>query len=45
MSVASEHRTLMGRSHFFAVGTVIADRPPHRTVRAQFTHTAPASGA
>jgi transposase len=28
-----------------AVGTVIADRPPHRSVRAQFTHTAPTSSA
>jgi hypothetical protein len=24
-----------------AVGTTIADRPPHRTVRAAFPHTAP----
>jgi site-specific recombinase XerD len=27
-----------------AVGTVIADRPPHRSVRAQLRHTAPTSG-
>jgi hypothetical protein len=24
-----------------AVGTAIIDRPPHRTVQAQFAHTAP----
>jgi hypothetical protein len=24
-----------------AVGTIIADRPPHRTVRAALPHTAP----
>ena len=27
-----------------AVGTLIAERPPHRTVRAQFRHTAPTLG-
>ena len=27
-----------------AVGTLIAERPPHRTVRAQFGHTAPTLG-
>jgi hypothetical protein len=27
-----------------AVGTPIAERPPHRTVRAQLRHTAPTSG-
>jgi hypothetical protein len=27
-----------------AVGTVIADRPPLRSVRAEFPHTAPALG-
>ena len=27
-----------------AVGTLIAERPPHRTVRAQLRHTAPTSG-
>jgi hypothetical protein len=27
-----------------AVGTLITERPPHRTVRAQFGHTAPALG-
>ena len=25
----------------FAVGTVVANRPPHRSVRAEFPHTAP----
>jgi hypothetical protein len=28
----------------FAVGTLIAERPPHRSVRAGFPHTAPTSG-
>ncbi len=28
----------------FAVGTVIADRPPHRSERAGFPHSAPTSG-
>jgi hypothetical protein len=27
-----------------AVGTLITERPPHRTVRAQFGHTAPTLG-
>ena len=27
-----------------AVGTLISERPPHRTVRAEFPHTAPTSG-
>ena len=27
-----------------AVGTLITERPPHRTVRAQFGHTAPTAG-
>src|SRR6266404_5230065 len=29
---------------FFAVGTRVTSRPPHRSVRAQFGHTAPTSG-
>jgi hypothetical protein len=29
---------------FIAVGTHITMRPPHRTVRAAFPHTAPTSG-
>jgi hypothetical protein len=28
----------------FAVGTRIAERPPHRSERAQFGHSAPTSG-
>jgi hypothetical protein len=28
-----------------AVGTVIADRPPPKSVQAEFPHTAPALGA
>jgi hypothetical protein len=28
----------------FAVGTRVTPRPPHRSVRAQFGHTAPTSG-
>jgi hypothetical protein len=28
-----------------AVGTRVTSRPPHRTVRAQFGHTAPTLGA
>ena len=31
-------------SQRIAVGTVIADRPPPRSVRAEFPHTAPTSG-
>jgi hypothetical protein len=27
-----------------AVGTLITERPPHRSVRAEFPHTAPTSG-
>jgi hypothetical protein len=27
-----------------AVGTLITERPPHKTVRAAFPHTAPTSG-
>src|SRR4051812_45284525 len=30
--------------YLIAVGTLIAERPPHRTVRAAFPHTAPTSG-
>src|SRR6267378_3742979 len=31
-------------SEAVAVGTLIAERPPHRSVRAAFPHTAPTSG-
>jgi len=30
-----------GLAASIAVGTLIAERPPHRTVRAEFPHTAP----
>src|ERR1700738_1110054 len=50
------HRAARMRSHIrnysaviaseaIAVGTLIAERPPHRTVRAAFPHTAPTLGA
>jgi hypothetical protein len=32
------------RARTIAVGTLIAERPPHRTVRARLRHTAPTSG-
>jgi hypothetical protein len=32
------------RGHLIAVGTPITGRPPHRTVRAEFPHTAPTLG-
>ena len=32
-------------SQAIAVGTLISKRPPHRTVRAAFPHTAPTLGA
>ena len=31
-------------STWFAVGTVVTDRPPHRTARAEFPHAAPTLG-
>ena len=33
-----------GHQDVIAVGTLISKRPPHRTVRAAFPHTAPALG-
>ena len=36
--------SLMSASKMIAVGTVIADRPPHRSVRDELRHTAPPSG-
>ena len=36
------HKRLV--SWTFAVGTRVTSRPPHRSVRAQFGHTAPTSG-
>src|SRR6202045_3027513 len=39
-----ETRRLKNRGHLaIAVGTPITGRPPHRTVRAAFLHTAPTS--
>ena len=32
------------RRALFAVGTRVTSRPPHRSVRAAFPHTAPTSG-
>ena len=32
-----------GKGSEIAVGTVIADRPPHRSERVQFGHSAPTS--
>jgi hypothetical protein len=39
-SISTEMRV----GDMFAVGTRVTSRPPHRSVRAQFGHTAPASG-
>jgi hypothetical protein len=38
------HLLLAGLPAHIAVGTLITERPPHRTVRAQFGHTAPTLG-
>jgi hypothetical protein len=38
-----QKRTLRLVSPMFAVGTAVASRPPHRSVQAQFGHTAPTS--
>jgi hypothetical protein len=35
----------LGMDARIAVGTPVTGRPPHKTVRARFTHTAPTSGA
>src|SRR5258708_35704740 len=42
----SRHLKYMTRARIseIAVGTLITERPPHRTVRAQFGHTAPTLG-
>jgi len=37
-------RNMSGAGFFVAVGTLITERPPHRSVRAAFPHTAPTSG-
>ena len=36
--------TSLDAMHLIAVGTRITARPPHRTVRAAFPHTAPTLG-
>src|SRR5437870_411072 len=40
----ANNRLTPPQSVSFAVGTLIAERPPHRSVRAAFPHTAPTSG-
>jgi hypothetical protein len=46
---AARCMSLMGQSRKYslrsAVGTVIADRPPPKSVQAEFPHTAPTLGA
>jgi hypothetical protein len=42
LRLRDQHRSV--RSYLIAVGTPITGRPPHRTVRAAFPHTAPTSG-
>ncbi len=44
MSALGQKLPRLTQSGVFAVGTLIAERPPHRSVRAQFGHTAPTSG-
>jgi hypothetical protein len=39
LSPTSYHSTLDTRPFLIAVGTVIADRPPHGPVRAELPHT------
>ncbi len=40
----NEHGFCFWALEAIAVGTLIAERPPHRTERAQFGHSAPTSG-
>jgi len=45
--LATDSGDVLGQSmdvHAFAVGTVVTDRPPHRTARAEFPHAAPTLG-
>jgi hypothetical protein len=35
---------LLSAPEVFAVGTLVSERPPHRSERAQFGHSAPTSG-
>jgi hypothetical protein len=44
IAVDSHHILLAGLPAHFAVGTPIAERPPHRSGRAQLRHPAPTSG-
>jgi hypothetical protein len=44
MSTRGQSRRFDRRPVTFAVGTRVTSRPPHRSVRAQFGHTAPTSG-
>jgi len=51
MNTGDYYNALYSRRHLegalgaaFAVGTIIADRPPHRSVQAEFPHTALTSG-
>ena len=41
---AISHRKRRRKRKTIAVGTLIIERPPHRSVRAEFPHTAPTSG-
>jgi hypothetical protein len=42
--VMSEFGRTQSEQMSFAVGTRVTSRPPHRSVRAQFGHTAPTLG-
>jgi hypothetical protein len=44
IAVDFHHLLLAGLPAHIAVGTPITERPPHRTVRARFGHTAPTLG-
>jgi hypothetical protein len=44
MSAAGHSRRFGRTTATFAVGTRVTSRPPHRSVRAQFGHTAPTLG-
>ena len=44
MSVQGHSRRFNRLPSTLAVGTRVTSRPPHRSVRAQFGHTAPTSG-
>jgi hypothetical protein len=49
LAAAPGWRSMLDRAdkhwhRMFAVGTPLSKRPPHRSVRAEFPHTAPTSG-